>query len=176
MILIMMGVGFLCQKKILAKFKRKTTFASMCFVTKTSQFFQSTIQIKNLKTRWIYSLQLMKTSHIMCISKILTDLCFTQQKLKNKNYFCKSCLQWFSSRQVFKKHKEDCLSINGTQSVKFEKGTIEFKNYFKKISVPFKIYADFECNSKSVEGHECSYSKKISKSHFLQFYLQDCLC
>ena len=57
-------------------------------------------------------------------------------------------------------HKEVCLSINGTQSVRLEKGTIEFKNYFKQIPVPFKIYADFECNLKSVESYEGSYSKK----------------
>ena len=42
------------------------------------------------------------------------------------------------------KHKEDCLSINGKQSVKLE-GTIEFENYFKHIPGPFKIYVDFEC-------------------------------
>ena len=29
----------------------------------------------------------MKTSHIMCTSKILTDLCFTKQKIKTKNGF-----------------------------------------------------------------------------------------
>ena len=58
------------------------------------------------------------------------------------------------------KHKEVCLSINGPQSVSFEKGTIEFKNYFKKIPVPFKMYADSECNLKSVERYEGFYSKK----------------
>ena len=57
-------------------------------------------------------------------------------------------------------HKKVCLSINGAQSVRLEKGTIEFKNYFKQIPVPFKIYADFECNLKSVESYEGSYSKK----------------
>ena len=31
----------------------------------------------------------MKTSHIMCTSKILTDLCFTKQKIKIKNTFGK---------------------------------------------------------------------------------------
>ena len=36
-------------------------------------------------------------------------------------------------------HKEDCLSINGQQSMNLEKGTIEFKNYFKQLPVPFKI-------------------------------------
>ena len=29
----------------------------------------------------------MKTSHIMCISKIQTDLCFTKQRIKTKNAF-----------------------------------------------------------------------------------------
>ena len=59
------------------------------------------------------------------------------------------------------KHKEICLRINGAQSVRLEKGTIEFKNHFKQIPVPFKIYADFECNLKSVESYEGFYSKNI---------------
>ena len=58
------------------------------------------------------------------------------------------------------KHKENCLSINGKQSVKLEKGIIEFENYFKQIPVSFKIYADFECNFKSVEIYEGSYTKQ----------------
>ena len=56
--------------------------------------------------------------------------------------------------------KNVCLSINGAQSVWLEKEAIEFKNYFKQIPVPFKIYADFECNLKSVESYEGFYSKK----------------
>ena len=52
---------------------------------------------------------------------------FHKTKNKNKKYFCKSCLQCFSSKNVLKKHKEVCLSINRAQSVRLEKGTIEFK-------------------------------------------------
>ena len=58
------------------------------------------------------------------------------------------------------KHKENCLSINGEESVKLEKGIIEFENYFKQIPFPFKIYADFECNLRGVECYEGSYIKK----------------
>ena len=61
---------------------------------------------------------------------------FHKTRNKNKKYFCKIC-----------------LSINGEPSVRLEKGTIEFKK-----PVPFKIY--FECNLKSVESYEVSYSKK----------------
>ena len=46
------------------------------------------------------------------------------------------------------------------QSVEGEKGTIEFQNYFKQIPVPFKIYADFECNLESTEVYKGFYTKK----------------
>ena len=41
--------------------------------------------------------------------------------------------------------------MNGKQSAKLESGDINFKNYFKQIPVPFKIYADFECIFKKVD-------------------------
>ena len=78
----------------------------------------------------------------------------------NKEWFCKSYLQCFSSKNVLIKHKENCLSINGNQSVKLEEGTIKFENYFKQIPVSFKFYADFECNLKSVKSNEGSYTEK----------------
>ena len=51
---------------------------------------------------------------------------FHKTKNKNKKWFCKSCLQCFSSEKVLIKHKEDCLSINGRQSVKVEERIINF--------------------------------------------------
>ena len=98
-------------------------------------------------------------SHYVYI-KDFNRFMFHKTKNKNKKYFCKSCLQCFSSKNVLTKHKEVCLSINGAQSVRLEKGTIEFKNYFKQIPVPFKIYADFESNLESAEIYEGFYSKK----------------
>ena len=86
---------------------------------------------------------------------------FHKTKNKNTKWFCRSCLQWFSSENVLIKHKEDCLSINGKQSVNLEKGIIEFENYFKQLPVPFKFYSDFECNLRDVEIYEGSYTKNI---------------
>ena len=62
---------------------------------------------------------------------------FHKTRNKNKKWFCKTCLQYFSSENVLTKHKEDLLSINDKQSVKLEEGMIEFENYFKQIPVPF---------------------------------------
>ena len=53
MILIMIELNFLCEKKILARLKKRTIFALTCFDMKTDRLFQFTFQIKNLKTRWI---------------------------------------------------------------------------------------------------------------------------
>ena len=97
---------------------------------------------------------------------------FHKTKNKNKKYFCRSCLQCFSSKNVLTEHKEDCLSINGKQSVKVEEGTIEFENYFKQIPVPFKIYADFECNLEKVESYEGSYTKNIKTTFLVVLLIQ----
>ena len=111
-------------------------------------------------------------SHYMYI-KDFNKFMFHETKNKNKKWFFKLCLQCFSKENVLIKHKEDCLSINGEQSVQLEEGTIEFQNYFKQMPVPFKIYADFECNlerakvmkaltQKKYQCHiPCSYAYKV---------------
>ena len=96
----------------------------------------------------------------MCTLKTLTDLYLRRRKIRIKNIFCKSCLQCFSSEKVLIKYKEDCLSINSMMYVKVEERIIKFENYFKQWPVPFKIYADFECNLRNVEIYEGSYTKK----------------
>ena len=88
MILIVIELSFfLCEKKILARLKKRTIFALTCFVMEISWFFQSTFQIKNLKTRWIYYWYLTAIYPIMCTSNILTDLCFRKRRIKTKNNF-----------------------------------------------------------------------------------------
>ena len=58
-------------------------------------------------------------SHYVYIKDFNTFM-FHKTKNKNKKWFCKSCLQCFSNEKMMIKHKEDCLSINGTQSVDVE--------------------------------------------------------
>ena len=54
-------------------------------------------------------------------------------------------------------YKEVYLRINGTLSVRFEKGKIQFKNCFKQKQISF--HADFQCNLDSVKSYEGFYSK-----------------
>ena len=74
----------------------------------------------------------------------------------------------YSGEKTLIQHKEDCLIINGKQSVKLESEFISFKNYSKQMPVPFKIYNDFECILKNVDCDiECcsnsSYTRKYQE-------------
>ena len=80
---------------------------------------------------------------------------FHKTKNKHKTLFCRKCLQCFRSRKVLRRHKGDCLGIDGVQSVRFEKGKIEFENYFKQKPVPFRVYVDSECNFKKCNFKKC---------------------
>ena len=74
-----------------------------------------------------------------------------------------TCLQIFTTREILNKHKEQCLLINETQAVKYETGTIKFKNFDKQIPIPFKIYADTECLLKRIDIKEGKYTKLYQK-------------
>ena len=56
------------------------------------------------------------------------------------------------------------MKISGKQTVKLKSGSIKSKNNFKQLAVPFKIYADFECNVKRVKssdrGDNASHTEK----------------
>ena len=98
-------------------------------------------------------------SHYVHIKDFNTFM-FHKTKNRNKKWFCRSCLQCFSSENILIRHKEDCLSINSVQSIDAEKGIIEFENYFEQLPFPFKFYADFECNLRNVEIYQGSYTKE----------------
>ena len=98
-------------------------------------------------------------SHYVYI-KDFNKLMFNKTKRKNKKYFCRCCLQCFSSENVLTEHKENCLIINSKQNVKLGKGLINFKNYSKQIQAPFKMYADFECNLRPTSSKRIKSSNK----------------
>ena len=98
-------------------------------------------------------------SHYVYI-KDFNKFMFHKTKNKNKKWFGKSYLRSFSTEKIRIKHREDCLSINGVQSVKVEEGIIKFEDNFKQLLAPFKIYADFECNLKNIEIYEGTCTKK----------------
>ena len=72
---------------------------------------------------------------------------------------------------AWQKHTIKCTVQISTQNT----GTIEFKNYFEQIPVPFKIYNGFECNLKSVKNYEGSYSRKY-RDHVACSFVYKLVC
>ena len=64
-------------------------------------------------------------------------------------------------------------------SVKLERGSIKFKNCFKPIAVPFKIYADTECNLEKIHinnrGKNTSYTEKY-RNHIPYSFAYKLVC
>ena len=68
--------------------------------------------------------------------------------------------------------------MKGKHSVTLRSGSIKFKNNFKQLVVPFKIYADYESILKGVKNNDknnASCTKKISRSYSVQLCLQRCV-
>ena len=79
-----------------------------------------------------------------------------------------ACLQNFTTKEILNNHKKRCLSINGTQAVIYETGTVKFKSLNNQIPIPFKIYADTECLVKrtniSSGNHAKLYQEHVPNS------------
>ena len=63
-----------------------------------------------------------------------------------RKYFCRYCLQAFSSEEILKRHIKYCLKINAKQRIIMpKKGEyVKLKNYERIIKSPFIIREDFE--------------------------------
>ena len=76
-----------------------------------------------------------------------------------------SCLQNFTTKEILNIHRERCLLVNETQAVKYETGTIKFKNFDKQIPIPFKIDADIECLLKRINVKLGKHTKIYPEAH-----------
>ena len=82
------GIEFSVQEKDFSKIEKKNNICINMFCCENKLVFPIYVsdQKFQIKTRWICCLYLMVINRIMYI-KILTDLCFTKQKIKTKNGF-----------------------------------------------------------------------------------------
>ena len=101
-------------------------------------------------------------SHYVFI-KDFSRLMYPRTKHQHKKHFCMLCLQNFTTKEILNSCREKCLLINDTQSVKYETGTIKFKNFDKQILITIKIYADSECLLKRININKGGYTKLYQK-------------
>ena len=108
---------------------------------------------------------------------------YNQTKHKNKKHFCMHCLQCFSSESILIKHINNCLTINGAQTINMPKqgdNILKFNNFHKQLPVPFVIYADFEAITKKIQGWKQNeeMEKEKDKRSYIEVYQthEDCGC
>ena len=79
--------------------------------------------------------------------KDFNSFMYNKTKHNERKHFCMHCLQCFISERVLSDHKDNCITVNGTQAVKMpdkDNNILKFNNFHKEQQVPFVIYADFE--------------------------------
>ena len=66
---------------------------------------------------------------------------------------CKRCFCHFTNPELLEKHMEYCYS-NKSSFVKMPKSgsSLHFKSYYKQLPIPFCVYADFECITKTMSS------------------------
>ena len=117
-------------------------------------------------------------SHYVLITNF-SKLMYSQTNAHRKMYYCRRCLQHFTTQVKLDNHIINCNKINVQKTIFPSKDNkiVSFKNYRYKIPVPFVVYADFEAlnvpiqeekqeeKNKSTEkltSHKiCSYSYKL---------------
>ena len=81
------GIEFPVQEKDFSKIEVKNNICINVFGYENELVFPIYVSDQKFKSSIDFLLLMMKTNHVMCTFKILTDLCFTKQKIKTKNGF-----------------------------------------------------------------------------------------
>ena len=84
----------------------------------------------------------------------------------SKIYICKKCLTHFTKEDLLEKHISYC-SKNETVAVKMptKNSILKFQNHFKKLPIPFAIYADFECFTIPVNSCQPNPNKSFTQGY-----------
>ena len=111
------GIEFPVSKKDFCRIERQNNICINVFCYENNLTYP--VHVSDQKFHNSMDLLLMtdgNESHYVYIKDFNRFKC-NKTKSKNKKYFCKCCLQCFSSEKVLIEHKENCLIINGKQSV-----------------------------------------------------------
>ena len=60
-------------------------------------------------------------------------------------HVCRRCFTAFYSNDVLNNHIERCINQQPTNITFSWKNQLKFEDYYMKVPVPIKVYADFEC-------------------------------
>ena len=86
-----------------------------------------------------------ETNHYVWI-KNFNILCFNVNKNGRKKFFCKHCIQHFTSEANLQNHIKDCIVLTKCQAIEMpaEGEITKFKSFRETVKIPIVIYADLK--------------------------------
>ena len=76
---------------------------------------------------------------------LITKLHCLTNKDSHMRWVCRKCLTAFTSEPVLVDHMERCINQQPTNITFSWKNQLKFEDYYMKVPVPIRVYADFEC-------------------------------
>ena len=109
-----------------------------------------------------------ENQHYCWIKRMSALVASQTNKHKGKKYVCKYCCNSFPTEKSLQKHIEYCSRQKAVRVKMPEKGTmLSFENHYKKMRVPFVVYADFEAFTEGIPicspSDSSSYTKQYQK-------------
>ena len=84
----------------------------------------------------------------------------------SKIFICKKCLYHYTKEELLEKHINYCGNNETATVVMPTKNSIlKFKHHFKKLPLPFIVYADFECFTIPVNSCQPNPEKSFTKTY-----------
>ena len=84
----------------------------------------------------------------------------------SKVHICKKCLTHFTKKYRFKRHSKYCSKNEAAAVIMPTKNSIlSFQNHFKKLPIPFTIYADFECFTVPINSCQPNPNKSYTQGY-----------
>ena len=161
------GIDFPTPLSQIARFEKQNPYSINVYgYTGTSVFPLRLSKHENEQCINLILLSKKKNYHYCWIKNMSALVASQTNKHKGKKYVCKYCCNSFQWEVSLQKHVEYCSKKEAIKVVMPKKGTmLGFKNYHKKMRVPFVVYADFEAITTPISTCSPSDDKSYTKQY-----------
>ena len=87
---------------------------------------------------------------------LITKLHCLINKDSHMKWVCRRCLTAFSSEDILSQHIDRCQKQQPTNITFSWKDHLKFEDYHMKVSIPIRVYADFECINQPTDDREAA--------------------
>jgi hypothetical protein len=148
------GLSFPMKVSQVRIFERKNNLSINVFGYEEEKIVPVALSKTNCDTKINLLLISKEEQNHYCLITNFNGLMNRRTKCRRTMYYCFNCLHGFMRQDLLDKHRMDCQEKQ-TQRLTFPEDTeVKFKGIAKQQTVPFVIYADFECYTTKIDDGE----------------------